>query len=219
MSDDVPEAGDGGTAPTNADDRTGGLTRRSLTRGAVGVLTAGAVSYGALTSGSDEARAQVSGLTASDVSIATNDGEINSLTLTPDLEIQWSHFERPVQVLRARFSAKRAIEPPGEYSLMHSLRNELDSLGGKSGRVGWQPSELSLLRNTETPPLREAAFKDSSEGDGPEDTSVDITLDFSFLSGNGSTLLQRTKETSFTVSVKNRESSGSVGGTLNTGGS
>lgn len=79
---------------------TGGLTRRSIVGGAAGVAAAGGVGFGALTDATDEATAQTSGVSASDVIIESNDGTVTELYVDPVLDVTWDNYETDVHQLR-----------------------------------------------------------------------------------------------------------------------
>lgn len=189
----------------------GGVGRRTLLGGAVALAAIGGVGIGTVGLTSRRATAQVSGLTADDVTIESNDGTIETLTIAPQLDVQWNHF--PAAVIGIRSQIEAAV---GENSLS-SVSTTLESIDPpvESGSHSFAPGEIPLLQY-----LDPAEFEDTSPGDGPISRDVHVRVSITFSQeGGGLVGPTASDRVTFAVSVDHLDSTATVGGTLNTDGS
>jgi hypothetical protein len=71
--------------------------RTLLKRSGIGI--AGLLAAGGLLAPSSEPALAASELTASDVTVSTNDDELNSRTISPDITVSWSGREKAVETV------------------------------------------------------------------------------------------------------------------------
>lgn len=194
------------------------VTRRTLLKG--GALTIGCgigAGLGISEFWSESARAAATGLSASDVSVTSNDGTISELTITPDLTVTWQGFDTPVNSLSVVIRAKTEHDSTPQPRNIKSHRIDLNS-PTPTGTVEPNIGEVDML--SANPDVVDPADFTDDPGNGPSNTEVTVTV-FVRLRDANNTLLRPipSDEVTFTVSVMNRDDTATVSGTLNTNGS
>jgi len=193
----------------------GVVNRRNLLKGAagVGVLGAGLLAMGFGTN-RNTARATVTGLTASDVTITSNDGQVSTLTIEPEFTIDWSDFETPVDGMLIDIEAQTE-GGNGGYVVGHYPQI---STASTQGSVTTQTPVLELL-SANGGVIDRSALADTTEGDGPTSTVVELTFTVHFEDANNNDILTKTVTETFTVNVTNEAETTTVSVTANTNGS
>jgi hypothetical protein len=193
-----------------------GLTRRSLVGGAVGLAAVGGAGIGALTLGSSKATAQTSGVTASDVSIDSNDGTVTELFVDPNLDVTWDNFETDVHEVKASLFAHLA---GGSASSSFGSKTVTLSSPGASGSITINVGKFSLLSSSGGP-IDATDLEDTTEDGTAEQTDIVVSVRINFYdSGSTDIGVYASAQDTFTVSVNNLESTATVSGSFNTGGS
>jgi len=192
------------------------LSRRDVIRagaGAAGVLVAGA---GFTLYASEEVAA--AGLSADDVTVSSNDGELTTLTITPDVTVSWDGQESAVAEVHATWYVKTSST--SETTVGSTPYSISVSDPSKSGSVSHTFPEISLLSKNGGA-LTASNFTATTDG---ESTNTDVTLsmDVTLKDSGGNTIAAVTDvlgPKTYTVTVTNSTSSVSASGTANTNGS
>ncbi|MFC5970589.1 hypothetical protein ACFPYI_04520 [Halomarina salina] len=121
------------TDGNDATDESTGIDRRGVLKG-MGVAGGAALVGGAgVTAFSGAAAAEASAtFTVSSTSLATHDGTVQRVYITPSGGIDWANFDEEVDGVRVRFSAK--VEGSTSYETVWD--RTYDGLGGHGGYSG-----------------------------------------------------------------------------------
>lgn len=184
-------------------DIAGGTTRRGLIKGAL-VATAGAgTALGAASLTSNRASAQVGGLTAEDVSVSGADGELASLTIAPEVTVEWDSFPDPV----AELSIRIAASVPSASSSGEVAEHTATDVSGTGGSYSHGFGEQDLLGLFDA-----ATFADETADDAPSETGVDLSAGVEFYDADGNRVGPAPVDLlSFQVSVTNTGAEGGSG--------
>lgn len=180
------------------DPALGGTTRRGLIKGALIATTGAGTALGAVTLTSNQASAQVGGLTADDVSVTGANGEIGSLTISPDVTVEWDSFPEPVAELNLRIAASVPSANSGEVAT-HTATDVSGTAGSFSHGFG----EQDLLELFDA-----SIFNDDTEDGEPNEVGVDLSAGVEFYNSDGDRIGPAPVDLlSFTVSVNNASTS------------
>jgi len=172
-----------------------GLTRRQLVSSTLLAAGAGTV-VGAAAFTSEPAAAQVSGLSAEDVSVSGAEGRLAALTVAPDLTVEWSDLSRSVAELDVRLGVSVPTGASGEVAT-----NTATDVSGASGSYSHTFAEQDLLSV-----LDAETFRDDSEDGEPVEVGVDLSAGITFYDADGEQFGPTPVDLlGFTVSVSNAE--------------
>ena len=200
-----------------ANNANGSASRRTVLKAAVGAgAVAGAGAGGILLTTRNEPVVAASGVTASDVSIESNDGTISELTISPEPTVEWENLEEAVGAVDVDYQAGLSGESLGYVRIHRETTSP-----AKSGSVTFPPGgPWDLIE--ESSELSSSDFEDTNEEDGvPEETDVDLRYSAYLLdeTGSGNPVATVRDTVTFTVSVNNLEGTATVNGPANTDGS
>lgn len=165
-------------------------------------------------------------VTADDISITTNDGEISEVGLNPTLAVGWQGFDEPVEQLVVQVKISDS-DPAGDENVLGGsqfLNCDVEShpdCGETAGNATFDYGDETInilnksrytFRNNDT--LFNASDFNASDGE-TETTTVYVEVQVRADKSDGSSKFY-TKRLSFDVSVTNEESTLSAEGTLNT---
>jgi len=191
------------------------VSRRSTLRKAGASLTAlAAVGGGVLLSGSEPALA-ASGLTADDVTVTTNDGQLNTLTITPDITVSWTGMQEQVATVAVTWFVKTNATSETHFG-SNPKKLTVDTPLKQGSLSHTYSSPLDLLNV-----LSASTFEATTDG-GSTSTDVTLSMNAELRNSNSGTITSKTDvlgPKTYTVTVKNESSSVSSSGTANTGGS
>lgn len=193
------------------------LTRRRVVKTAGAVATTAALTSGFLLTTSKPALA-ATGLTASDVNVSTNDGELNTLTIAPDITVSWSGQETAVAEVEVTW--KVMTSSTSETTIGNTPYSFTVSDPSKSGSLSKTMSAISML-SSNGGALSASNFEATTDG-GSNTTDVTISMDCTLKDASSNTITSTTDllgPKTYAVTVTNTTSSVSGDGTANTGGS
>lgn len=194
------------------------VTRRDLIRkSAVGLTGAAAVSTGIIVS--SEPTVAASGLTADDVSVSDTDGDITSLTVTPDITISWSNQNSQIKTVKLTWYVKTSSNSGTVGSTPYTFTVDTATTDGS---ISPDIPTIDLLSNNGGA-LSGSNFNAATEGD-TTNTDVTISMDVQLLDSGDNVIVDRADllgPKTFTVSVNHVAPASSVtaSGTANTSGS
>ena len=195
-------------------DANGSASRRTVLKAAVGAgAVAGAGAGGVLLTTRNEPVVAASGITASDVSIESNDGTVSELTISPEPTVEWANLEESVEKVTVSYSAGLSNEPTGRVATQYDA-----SMSAKSGSVTFPPGgpwEL-IAKSSE---LSSSDFRDTREDGTAKKSDVDLDCIAYCYPDEGATIAVARAGVTFTVSVNNLEGTMTVSGPANTDGS
>lgn len=186
------------------------FTRRDLLR-AGGAVAGGGVLASTLLGG-ESRRVRAAGLSASDVSVSSNDGTLSTLTVDPSLTVSWNGLGDSVANIQVVVSASGPQNSGAVYS-----NTSNPSTTGKSGDETVEPGELNLLSGNDNGVLTAGNFEPSTDGTS-ETTDVTVTVEANLKDSSSNTIASTTESVTFSVTVYDEESTSSVSGSLNTDG-
>jgi len=167
--------------------------------------------------GSEEALA-ATGLTAADVSVSTTDGELNTLTLAPDITVSWDGQEAKVSTVEVTWKVK--TNSTSETTVGQTPYSFDVSSPSKTGSIDKTLSTINLLSNNGGA-LSGSNFDATTDG-GSSTTDVTISMDATLKDSGSNVLAQQTDilgPATYSVTVTNESSSLSSSGTAHTSGS
>ncbi|OYR54548.1 hypothetical protein DJ71_27285 [Halorubrum sp. E3] len=195
-------------------------TRRDVMKRAGVVGAAGVLSSTALLSTSEPALA-ASGFTANDVNITTSDGKLNTLTINPDITIDWSDQGMPVATVEVTWKVSTSSTSKTTIGNTPYSFDVADPV--TSGSFNQTISEISMLSNNGGA-LDASNFEATTDG-GSNTTDVTISMDCTLKDSNDNIITSATDllgPNTYSVTITNGTSSSpsiSGSGTANTGGS
>lgn len=151
---------------------------------------------------------QASGLTADDVTVTNNGGNLSTLTIDPSIDVTWSNISEPVSNVQLNIT----VTNPASDNSAQVVSNG-KSTSGTSGSVTISLGEKSLL-SSGNGPLNAANFEPSSDG-GTKQTDVEVTVEVILQDSSSGTIKSTSKTSTFTVTVQ--AESMTVSGSLGTG--
>jgi hypothetical protein len=192
-----------------ADDRAE-LTRRTLLKVAGGTVVAGGAAALGVQYASGPAVA-ARGLGADDVSVTSADGELQELTIAPEVTVEWENY-RDVRAVSLRF---RADGPQSNGTVIDWTRRTLDS-PQSSGEREFEFDTATMLSQNGGP--LDASSFGAEEGETAENDVI-VSMDLRLVDADENRVESRTPiaQTTYTVSVTGLESEVTVSGQLNTG--
>jgi len=192
------------------------VDRRDLVKGGAGALTALVAGGGIIQISSSPALA-ATGLTAQDVSVSSSDGELDTLTISPDITVSWSNRSSAVETVEVTWYVSTPFK---SETSVGSTPNTYDvSDPSKDGSINQTMGPINFLSNNGGP-LTGSNF-DASDGNTTT-TDVTISMDAKIKDSGDNTLATKTDilgPKTFTVQVSNTTSTTSASGTANTDGS
>lgn len=154
---------------------------------------------------------------ASDLSYTSNSGEVQSLTLQPDLDYNWTGLDNQPQSITFTLSVK--IDGSGNgFSQVAQETEQLDSTTALTGSAEYTFGKAYDIVGSG--PLDEETFEPSQKGNKEANTKtttvgVEIVGDLS----TTNTTYSSTRTTTYDVSITNKKGSSQTGGSAGTGGS
>lgn len=156
---------------------------------------------------------QTAGLSASDVSVSSNDGTLNTLMIDPNLTVSWDGLGTAVSNVQVIITASG---PSNSGTVYSNTTNS--STTAKSGDHTIQPGELNLLSGNDNGVLTSGNFEPESDGTS-KSTDVTVTVEVNLKDSSSNTIASATESVTFTVTVSDTASSTSLSGSLNPSGS
>ena len=185
--------------------KTGGVVAAGLTASGL-VALASRPAFGA------------TGLTASNVTVSSNDGELDTLTVSPDVTVSWDGWASKVSTVEVTWYVKTSST---SETTVGSTPYTFDvSSPSKSGSLSQSMSAINLLSNNGGA-LGGSNFDATTDG-GSTTTDVTLSMDGKLVDSGGTVLADRTDllgPKTFSVTVENTASTVSSSGTANTDGS
>lgn len=213
----VIQLGINGFTVTNDVGNMSGTTRReAIKRGGAGIASLLAVG-GGMHLATDQALA-ASGFTANDVDVSSTDGDLNTLTINPEITISWTGQESAVSTVEATWFVKTSST--SETTVGTTPYSFDVSSPGQSGSITETVGPINLLSNNGGA-LSGSNFDASSDG-ASNTTDVTLSMDAKVKDSGGNILESKTDvlgPKTFSVTVTNEMSSMSASGTANTDGS
>lgn len=208
-----------GSRPSASSAGDRGLSRRRLVTLAGGVLAIGATA----TFGTDPAAASATAeFEAADVTIETNEGTVEYVSIAPEIDVEWSNFSDGVEQMVIELDAIADGESDSIYdeTIEQDLAVEDGSGSGDSfaeihGTITYDFDELDITDEGDS--IDEATF-DEGGIDSGETVTTDVTLAlFVEVTGETETVAVDT-EAVFEVELSNPDGEITVTGTANTSG-
>ena len=182
-----------------------------------GATTLGVGGAAALTLGTEPAIAADGTLTAKDVDVNSNGGELTTLTVAPSVTVDWTGQESQVATVKMTWHAESVSSPLNSGSLTTvSQTVSTPTVEGSSSKTF---DQLSLL-SANGGPLTASNFAADTDGQS-NSRDVKLTMDVTLLDGNGNQLMTKdgVLTATYTVTVTNESSTVTASGTANTSGS
>lgn len=155
----------------------------------------------------------VTGFTANDVSITTDDGELSALTVAPEGTVDWSGLNGEADTVVVRVQVSNG-------STTVTTHSEHLSVAGTSGSTTFSVDPVNTLNETETWGNTAFDTEQFSAADGSsKTTSLTVQISVVVLDSENNVLETVTEETTFDVIVTNEATALSTSGTVNTGAS
>jgi hypothetical protein len=193
------------------------LTRRDVIR-VGGGSTLALIAGGGLVVYSSDSAVAATGLTAKDVSVSSSDGDITTLTITPEITVSWDGQETAVAEIHATWHVKTSST--SETTVGSTPYSIAVSSPSKSGSANHTFPEISLL--SKNGGALGASNFDSTTDDGSNSTDVTLSMDVVLKDSGSNTIASATDilgPKTYAVTVNNTESSVDSSGTANTSGS
>jgi hypothetical protein len=193
------------------------LSRRDMVRAGAGTAVAVVAGSGVFLY-SPDGTVRAAGLTADDVTVTSNDGELTTLTIAPDVTVSWDGQEAAVAEVHATWKVK--TQSTSETTVGSTPYTIKVSDPSKSGSVDHTFNDINLL-STNGGSLSASNFEAASDG-GSETTEVTISMDVTLKDADSNTIASKTDvlgPANYTVEVNNANSTVSSSGTANTSGS
>lgn len=187
------------------------LSRRDFVR--AGAAAAGGSVLVATLPERSSGSVQTAGLSASDVSISSNDGTLTTLTIDPSLTVSWDGLGTAVSDIQVIISASGPSNSGTVYS-----NTSNSSTTTKSGDQTIEPGVLNLLSGNNNGVLTAGNFEPATDG-GSKSTDVTVTVEINLKDSSSNDIASVTESVTFTVTVSDTASSTSLSGSLNTNGS
>jgi hypothetical protein len=191
------------------------VTRRDLVK--AGGATAAALAVSSIVTFASRPAVGATGLTADDVTVSANDGELDSLTLAPEITVSWDGWAEPVTTVEATWYVKTSST---SETTVGSTPFTFDvSSPGKSGSISRSMSSINLLSNNGGA-LSGSNFDETTDG-ASKTTDVTLSMDGKLKDSEGTVLADRTDllgPKTFSVTVENTASTVSSSGSANTDG-
>lgn len=180
-----------------------------------GTGLAALLAVGGVITTSSRSAVAASGLDASDVTVSTNDEELNSLTIKPNITVTWEGMEDQVETIATKWYVK--TNSTSETQFGPSPKKINVETPSKDGSVEHTySSELHLLG-----PLSASNFEATSDG-GSKTTDVTLSMNAELRDASSNMIESETDvlgPKTFSVTVTNESSTVSSSGTANTDGS
>lgn len=164
---------------------------------------------------------------AGDVSVSNTSGELSSLTLNPEIGVEWNELSSEVEEVKFRFKT----DMDGSRSTVHKQTKTVESpgTGGSATFDTFNDGEAISLLSDNGGSLSASTFEDATAGDGESATTeVGLIVEGIFRTSGGNEIVSRTVngndplvDTSFTVTVTHNSdpSTGVTGGEAGTNAS
>ena len=182
-----------------------------------GVTTVGVGGAAALTLGTEPAIAADGTLTAKDVDVTSNGGELTTLTVAPSVTVDWTGQESQVATVRMTWHAESVSSPLNSGTL--TTVDQSVSTPAVEGSASKTFTELSLLSGNGGP-LTASNFASDTDGQS-NSRDVKLTMDVTLLDGSDNEIMAKdgVLTATYTVTVTNENSTVTATGTANTNGS
>lgn len=199
------------------DDRGIEMTRRAVGKLVGGAATAGGAAAAGLVFMPESALAATTTLSASDVVITSNAGQLQTLTVQPDMEYEWNGLDNPPDridfYVETRLPNGSAGETTFEQVGTEGTTISSTALESSSTKTYSFQNTVSILAHSA---IDDQDFEDTGDG-WTKDTAVDVQVRTVLTDDTGMTYSD-TPQDSFTVSLTNEQGSVTSGGTANTNG-
>lgn len=193
------------------------INRRDALKGGGSAVAALLAATGLVTVSSRRVFA-ATGLTANDVSVSTTDGDLNTLTIAPDITVSWSGQPSAVSTVEVTWYVKTSST--SETTVGSTPYSYTVSDPSKSGSISRTQSTINLLSGNGGA-LSGSNFDASTDG-ASTTTDVTISMDSKLKDSGDNIIAQKTDilgPKTYSVTVTNEGSSTSASGTANTSGS
>lgn len=201
------------------------ISRWNAIRGTAAVATAGILGTGIFLSATQPAVAVTDGWTSRDITIDTNDGEVQEVLIAPTMTVQWENFTEDVDGIDITITASIDHSADFIFELENinsdtnddvvSFETGEDTFGNSGGTA-----EIELVRKdiTNGGEITEDDVPSGlSSGEEEESDSVGVKAEIN-VRGIGSESAMTAVSDSYFVTVKNPDSDTSVDGESNTDG-
>lgn len=198
--------------------RSVGLTRRSVVKLVGGAATAGGAAAAGIVFIPESAVAATTTLAASDVSLTSNAGQLQTLTVQPDMDYEWNGLDSSPD--RIDFYVEtRLPNGSGAATTFEQIATEgttisSSALESSSPKTYSFQNTVSILNHSA---IDDQDFEDTGEG-WTKETVVDLQVRTVLTDGAGTTYSD-TPQASFTVTLTNETGGVNSGGNANPSGS
>jgi hypothetical protein len=194
------------------------MTRRSLGKLVGSAATAGAAAAAGIVFIPQSAVAATTTLSASDVSLSSNAGQLQTLTVQPDIDYEWNGLDSSPQRIDFYVEA-RLPDASGGATTFEQIGTEgttisSSALESSSSKSYSFQSAVSILGHSA---IDDKDFEKNGEG-WTKETTVDIQVR-TVLTDTDSTTYSDTPQASFTVTLTNETGGVNSGGNANPSGS
>lgn len=157
----------------------------------------------------------LTGFTANDVSVDTDDGELSELTIAPSGTVSWSGLDSEAEKLHIQINVHN--DTTNVYAA-----DQITAVNGTTNSVDFAFDEINLLDEADTKNATSANYLETDQFSAADGTSKETTLEVQvnvYILDSDSVIENITEWTSFVVTVTNNEGVLTASGTVNTGGS
>lgn len=200
------------------DDRAIDLSRRSVGKLIGSAVTAGGVAASGLVFLSESAVAATTSLSASNVSISSDAGQLQTLTVQPSMDYEWNGLDNSPERIDFYVEA-RLPDSSGGASSFEEIGTEGETISSDSSASSSAKSypfqnTVSIFNHSA---IESQDFEESGDG-WTKETTVGIRVR-TVLTDTAGTTYTDTPQASFTVTLTNEEGTVNGGGNANPDGS
>lgn len=194
-------------------------TRRGVLKLMGGATAAGVSGVAGLGLLSKPAVAATTDLTASDVDITSNAGQLQTLYVQPDMDYKWNGLDNPPSRIDFFVNARLPNASDGEGGSYEEIGSEGETISSSkyesnSTKTYSFQNQLSILGHSN---IDDKDFEKNGDG-WTKKTDVEVRVRTQLTDDQGNTFSDANSDT-FTVSLTNEQGSVKGGGQSNTGGS
>lgn len=186
-----------------------GLAKASTVVATVAIVVAAGVFFASVPA------LALTGFTANNVSVDTDDGELSELTIAPSGTVSWSGLDSEAKNLHILINVHN--DTTNVYAA-----DQIIAVNGTTNSVDFAFDQINLLDEADTNTLTGANYFETDQFSAADGTSKETTLDVQvgvYIHDSDGVIENITEWTSFVVTVTNNEGVLTASGTVNTGGS
>ena len=200
-------------ASQTSEEETDQESRRNVLRYVAGGATVGAIGILGLGFGSQPVVAATTSLTAQNLTITSNAGQLQTLTVQPSMDYEWSGLDNEPD--RIDFYVDARLQG-GSYEEVGAEGTAIDSTALKSPSTKTYDfaNTVDILSHSS---ISDTDFEDTG-GAWTKDTTVELRIRTELTDAGGNTF-NDTNTTTFIVTLENEPGNANAGGNANPGGS